>query len=350
MKIAVYSIAKNEEKFVKRWAESAKDADYILLADTGSTDRTVKIARSLGVDVHFISVQPWRFDDARNASLALLPSDVDYCIPLDLDEVLTGNWREILEREFARGVTRPRYKFIWSWKPNGEPDIQFYGDKIHARSGFRWKHPVHEVVVPTGIPQIESFSTDLEIHHLPDPSKSRSFYFPLLKLSVEEDPQNDRNSYYYARELFYNQRYVEAITEFERFLTLSTWDAERAAAYRFMAKCATDFDDKVEYLQKALNEAERRETYLDLAFLHYNRSEWKECLYYIQCLLKIEERPMDYISEADAWNGIPYDMGAVAAFHSGDPELSKEYTLAALTYAPDDERLQANYKFLRGSE
>ncbi len=48
MRIAVYTIALNEEKHVKRWYESAKDADYLLIADTGSTDKTVEIAESLG--------------------------------------------------------------------------------------------------------------------------------------------------------------------------------------------------------------------------------------------------------------------------------------------------------------
>jgi len=73
MKVAVYSIALNEEKFVQRWYESAKEADYLFIADTGSSDKTVEIARGLGIVCHIISVKPWRFDDARNASLALLP-------------------------------------------------------------------------------------------------------------------------------------------------------------------------------------------------------------------------------------------------------------------------------------
>ncbi len=41
MKIAVYSIALNEEKFIQRWYESAKDADYLIIADTGSTEKTI---------------------------------------------------------------------------------------------------------------------------------------------------------------------------------------------------------------------------------------------------------------------------------------------------------------------
>jgi len=36
MKIAVYTVALNEEQFVERWYNSAKDADYLLIADTGS--------------------------------------------------------------------------------------------------------------------------------------------------------------------------------------------------------------------------------------------------------------------------------------------------------------------------
>lgn len=34
MKIAVYAISKNEEMFVERFCNSAKDADLILIADT----------------------------------------------------------------------------------------------------------------------------------------------------------------------------------------------------------------------------------------------------------------------------------------------------------------------------
>ncbi len=62
MKVAVYTIAKNEAKHVKRWFESAKGADYFLICDTGSTDDTVKIAKDLGINVVECRVDPFRFD------------------------------------------------------------------------------------------------------------------------------------------------------------------------------------------------------------------------------------------------------------------------------------------------
>jgi glycosyltransferase involved in cell wall biosynthesis len=151
MKIAVYTIALNEEKFVRRWVESARDADYLLIADTGSTDKTIEIAKALGVNVFPISVKPWRFDDARNASLALLPQDIDLCVALDMDEVLVGDWRRQLELAYAKQINRPTYRFITSWDEAGNPSMEFEGFRIHSRHGYRWKFPIHELPTPYGI-------------------------------------------------------------------------------------------------------------------------------------------------------------------------------------------------------
>src|SRR4051812_45392871 len=88
MRIGVYAISLNEEQFAERWAKSAAEADCLLVGDTGSKDNTVKVLKKNGVTVHNTVVKPWRFDDARNATMALLPSNLDAIIALDLDEVL----------------------------------------------------------------------------------------------------------------------------------------------------------------------------------------------------------------------------------------------------------------------
>lgn len=220
VKIAVYTITKNEEQFVARWADSCKDADYRLIADTGSADNTVHLATLAGCHVASINVSPWRFDDARNAALSLIPADIDYCIALDADEVLTDGWREALE-QVDRGVTRPRYKYVWSWNPDGSEGLVYSGDKIHARHGYRWTHPVHEVLTPTQ-GEVQGW-VDLKIHHHPDSSKSRSQYLPLLELAVRERPDDDRNRFYLGRELMFNGRLEEARVHLERHLELSRW-------------------------------------------------------------------------------------------------------------------------------
>jgi tetratricopeptide (TPR) repeat protein len=344
MKIAVYTIAKNEEQFVARWAESCKEADYRIILDTGSTDNTVSKALDEGVLAHTQTFNPWRFDVARNASLALVPEDADLCIALDMDEVLLPGWREQLEKAFTDGVTRPRYQYTWSWVSEGVPGLVYGGDKIHHRHGYSWKHPVHEVLVPAGI-EIQGWY-NLQIHHHPDQSKSRGQYLPLLELSVREDPDDDRNAHYYARELFFNGQLELAGQEFRRHLDLprAVWAPERAASMRYLAKIEPDRAE--EWLTKACAEAPGyREAFVELAKHYYERSEWEQCLRAASKALAIVEKPLTYLNESFAWGDLPWDLAAVANYQLGHPDQSMKFGLQAVNLNPLDERLRNNLGF-----
>jgi glycosyltransferase involved in cell wall biosynthesis len=343
MKIAVYAIAKNEEQFVKRWYESAKQADGLFILDTGSTDNTAAVAESLGVTVETLVVDPWRFDVARNASLAMIPDDYDMCIALDMDEVLVEGWREHLE--LVGNVNRPRYEYTWSWNGD-EPDLVYGGDKIHSRYGFVWKHPVHEVLACEG-EEVQAWC-ELKIHHHPDSTKSRGHYFPLLKLAVSEDPEDDRNAHYLAREYFFHNQYDDAAQEFKRHLALprSKWLPERAASMRYLSKCEPD-NREVWLLRAAAECIGRREAWVDLAFLYYEQKSWAACLASCRRALSITEKPLEYLCDAIAWGSAPFDLAALAAFNLGMFEDARRYGKEALMLCPDDERLKLNMTFYR---
>lgn len=348
MKIAVYTIALNEEQFVERWYESAKDADYLLIADTGSTDNTVALAEGLGINVINISIKPWRFDDARNASLAALPIDVDICVQLDMDEILLPGWREEIEKAFSLGATRIRYNYTWNWKDDAQtiPATTFGGDKIHARRGYRWKHPVHEVIVPYADTQEKQVWTQLSLHHHPDNTKSRSQYLPLLKQSTLEDPYDDRNAYYYARELFFYRQYEEAAKEFKRHLELptATWAPERAASMRYLAKI--DLKNREDWLMKAYMQAPgRREPLVELAQHFYQLESWASCLHFARKALEIEEKPLDFLCEDFAWGYLPWDLAAISSYWLDEKDQAIIYGTTALEMNPEDPRLQENMKF-----
>ena len=346
MKIAVYSIALNEEQFVEAWYESAKEADYLLIADTGSTDGTVALAKSLGINVVPISIKPWRFDDARNASLASIPGDIDYCIALDLDEVLVPGWRAHLESTPTQ-TTRPRYKYTWNWKEDGTPGLQYGGDKIHSRHGYRWKHPVHEVLTTDRITQLEHW-IGLEIHHHADNAKPRSQYLPLLAQSVVEDPYDDRNAFYYARELFFYGQYEDSVKEFKRHLELprATWKPERAASMRYIAKMESDWQAAHEWLGRAhLEDPTRREPLVEAAKLLYENAAWTACLQAAELAISIQEKPLDYLCEEFAWGSDPYDYAAISAYNLGKFEKAMQYGSKAVELNPNDPRLVKNLSF-----
>lgn len=340
MKVAVYTIALNERQFVEKWYESAKDADYLLIADTGSSDGTKELAESLGITVIDISVKPWRFDDARNASLAFIPSDIDYCIALDMDEQLQTGWRSELEKAYDAGWTRPRYQYTWSWNEDGTPGLQYGGDKIHTRKNYRWKHPVHETLNVYGQQETQGWIS-LEIHHHPDSSKPRSQYLPLLQISVQEDPNDDRNAHYYARELYFYSMFSQAAEEFKRHLALPTarWAPERAASMRYLAKCEPE---NAEYwLKLAVEEApDRREALVELATLYYKAKDWKLCKEVIEKAVLITEKPLEYLVEAFAWGPLPYEIAAFAYYNLGEFKQAHAFSRVALELSPNDERLK----------
>lgn len=345
MKIAVYTIAKNEEQFVERWAESCKDADYRLILDTGSTDKTREFAIKNNVVLVHKEFNPWRFDHARNYALELIPEDIDICIALDMDEVLQPNWRTNLE-SISADITRPRYKYVWSWNDDGSEGLVYGGDKIHGRHGYVWKHPVHEVIKPID-DEFQSWVDGLEIHHHPDSSKSRSQYFDLLKLAVAEDPNDDRNQFYLGREYFYHGMFEEAIPHFMRHLELSVWAPERCASNRYLAKCDSVSAEK--YLWRAVAEdASRREVWVELAQFYYQNNDWFRCFGCCQMAFAITNKPLDYLCEAFAWGGLPWDLASIAAFHLGMVTESADYARKALEIGGEDARISANLTYIQG--
>ena len=348
MKVAVYTIALNEEQFVERWYNSVKDdADYLLIADTGSTDGTIEKARALGINVVSICVRPWRFDQGRNVSLGLVPADMDYCIPLDMDEIMLPGWKEELEKAFEAKATRPRYNYVWNWNSDGTPGLTFGGDKIHARHGYRWKHPVHEILVPDRMQEVV-FWTQATMEHHADNTKSRSQYLGLLKISTEEDPNDDRNAYYYARELFFYNHFEEAVKQFKRHLELPTarWAPERSASMRYIGKIIKEEAEL--WFTLAIKEApERREAYVDLAQYYYSIGKWTECYEIATQALAIVNKPMEYLCEAEAWGHTPHDMAAIAAYNLGMYQEAAKHAKDALDLSTPEhqERLSKNLLF-----
>lgn len=342
MKIAVYTIVKDEEKFIERWAQSCRDADYRLVVDTGSTDETVDIALNNNCRVEKILIKPWRFDDARNAALSLIPDDVDYCIALDADEVLVDGWRTHFE-SLDPSITRPRYKYVWSWNVDGSEGLVYSGDKIHARHGFRWKHPVHEVIKPVGLEKQGWF--DLEIHHYPDSEKSRSQYLPLLELSVKEDPNDDRNRFYLGREYMFNGQAEKAKNELLKYLELSEWKPERATAMRYLSRVT---NERYTWLLRACAEApDRREPWVELAGFYYLNKRWIECLSAVESALVITSKPLEYLCESESWGSHPYDLGTVAAWNVGMVDKSIEYCEKACEIEPSNQRFVSNLEMLK---
>lgn len=354
MKVVVYAICRNESSFADRWMDSMAEADQVVVLDTGSTDDTVEKLRRRGALVEEESITPWRFDRARNRSLELVPEDADICVCTDLDEVLQPGWRKKLEAAWKPGTTRASYRYTWSFRPDGSEGSVFWIEQIHSRHGYRWVHPVHEVLewcVP-GETEHRVYAEGVQLDHHPDPEKSRAQYLPLLELSVKEAPEDDRNTHYLGREYMFRERWDDCIRVLEHHLSMpsAVWADERAASMRYIArswKMKGKTEKARDWYLKAIAEAPHlREAYVELAGLLYDAGEWDGVLYFSGCALKISERPKTYICEAVAWGSLPYDLRTMAFFHTGRLKEALDSARRAYMLEPDNGRLKGNVEIL----
>lgn len=356
VRICVYAICLNEEKFVERFMRTASEADIVVVADTGSTDATVNKLRQNGATVHQISIQPWRFDDARNAALALIPAWVDVCVVVDLDEVLEEGWAAKLRAEWDPNVhTRGRYYYIWNHEADGSPGISFWADRVHARKGYRWIHPVHETL--TNDRSTDNHVTlSYKLEHWADNSKSRGQYLPLLELAAKERPDDPRTAHYLGREYVYKGMWAQAEAELRRHVEMpqSQWSAEKSASMRHLSKAVLNQgnrnDEAIEWARRATMEApELRETWVDYAQICHNHHQWSECYRAAETALTLTERPKVYLSEPYAWGSAASDLGSVAAWHLGLKDRAIELAEMALAQEPGNDRITKNVAFFKRS-
>ncbi len=140
--IALAMIVRNEERCLERALRSAEPfVDQMLVLDTGSTDRTIEIARDCGADVF---ERRWTddFSAARNAVLAR--SSADYNLIMDADEwIASGGERLTALRE----VRKPAVYLlkVRSVLRSDSSDIQSFNWMARVLpKGVRYRGRVHE--------------------------------------------------------------------------------------------------------------------------------------------------------------------------------------------------------------
>lgn len=343
-KIAIYTICKNEISFIDRLYSSILQADFISILDTGSTDgtfeRLIQLTQSHSQRFNLESkfkvgtidgkpvqasngimcvtrgtILPWRFDDAKNTALSLIPETIDVCISVDADEYLAAGWYESLTNaikcdinETGSPADRYHHKFstIWNWKDvnNGaKPDTSdHWHERIHRRNGYRWKLPVHEILIKDG-PETVKWLNNVKMIQKPDSNKDRRFYFELLQQSIKEDPNVWKTWSFYADEL--ERRGVSldiVIQHLEHAKTIK--DANIAyLCYRqyLIYDKIGDIDNSIKYLKQAAQIANIREYYVKLCNLYRRHNKQPEALIAILEADKIKTITQGYEYDPTCW-------------------------------------------------
>lgn len=345
-KIAVYTIAKNEEKFVDRWANSNKEADLRLVCDTGSTDQTIEKLKSHNVQVQSICVLPWRFDTARSTALNLLPADIDICIWQDLDEELHSGWRGLLEQHWYPGIDIINHRF----RHNGGNWI--WHSKIHTRHGCWWTGAVHETL-RWNKQACEIYIDELRLDEHQDVGKSRGSYLPLLLKKIREGDQNWRTRYFLSDEYHRSGDLQQAIiTRKESYDLCDEGSDVKAYTARNLARLyvkISDKDNAMRWFKIATDHSNQRENWYALCNYYHQLQDWDSSFICAKRALSDNTPRQGFTYESDAWNSKIYDLAALSSFYLGIKKQAIEWGRRAVELNPNDQRLKKNLEYYEES-
>lgn len=228
MKLSVVMIVKNEEAILAAALDSVKDADEIIVVDTGSTDSTIEIAKRYTDKIFNF---PWIDDFAAARNYAIEQATGEWIYSLDADHALMTPIPMVkVEAEKAaslghktalvKSISGDKGQYI-HWR-----DVLFKNDPE-----VRWHGAVHESMLPAATYKVEvERYCGYSGNHAKDPNRN----LRILEATAEKTP---RTLFYLARENYEKRRYAEALKWLEEYLPKGTWSAELAEAWLVKARC-----------------------------------------------------------------------------------------------------------------
>ncbi len=385
MKFSIVIITRNEEKTLPKLMESLKDfrdrGGEICITDTGSTDKTVEIARSYGCKVEevgerFITTidkktakelndrfvfygeedivkagnRLFDFASARNYATSLATNDM--ICTLDADEAYTKFNIDKINSLIDEGYEQFEYQFVYAHDPMGRPAVQFVQSKFFDRRVVHWTGVVHEVLETKDLHETKRLLLDesvIKLEHFQEPGgEHRGNYLIGLALDCYQNPTKDRQSHYLAREMFWTNRPKSALCEFERHITMNGWIAERAQSMIFMGHCHGKLNNPEKqiawYNQAFYVDPNRREALIAIADFYKHNNNHKACAAYAAAALEIPWTDY-YANNKSHYENYPHELLYWAKGWLGDIPGAQHHILKALDYQPLNPKYLADTKF-----
>lgn len=348
--ISLCMIVKNEENTLGRCLDSVKDiVDEIIIVDTGSTDNTKKIAEKYTDKIYDFE---WidDFSAARNYSFS--KATMDYIMWLDADDVILEEDRKKLEiskdiLDSSIDVVMMLYNVGFDDK--GNVTLSYYRERLVKKSrNFKWVDPVHEYIEARGkILNLNVCITHRKIHSSVS-DRNINIFRKMLKEGKELSP---RNLFYYGRELYFKNKFEEAIKLFNKFLdTNQGWVEDNINACYLLAICYESIEDRKNTLKILVRSFEydlpRAEICCLIGNYYFEDKNYKNAIFWYELAtnLKKPENNWGFILH-EYWDYIPFIQLCVCYDRLGDTEKAIMYNNKVLENRPNDTKALYNEKY-----
>jgi len=348
--ISLCMIVKNEEELLARCLDTVKDiVDEINIVDTGSTDRTVKIAKQYTDRIYYFK---WidNFGAARNESFKYATKD--YILYLDADDVITEENQlklKELKKSLDPSVDSVSMYYDAGTDEFGNVTLRYRRNRLVKREkNFTWKGDCHQYLEVYGnIINSDIAVTHKKIKHAV--GRTVSIYEKKIERG---DEFSARDYFYYGNELRENKKYKEAIESYNKnILKKDGWIEDKIFACIFKADCYRylgDIDSELSSLFESFKFAPpRAEACSRIGYNFQMRKNYNTAVFWY-------EFSANQIPNPDRWSFIyqayytwyPHLQLCVCYYNLGDYEKSYYHNEQARKFRPEDKHVIHNKKLL----
>ncbi len=309
IKITACMIVKDTANTIIKAIQSVRaHVDHVVVLDTGSTDRTVQLAREQGANVHN-SAWVNDFSQARNLSLQYA-MDSQWVLVIDADEQF--EWEENMSlKEWVSTINPERsviaFKCLHVDTETGSLLSETHAERLFSPAFFCYTGIIHESLVSiqetdkeiilcsTGVYRHVGYSSE---YHLQKSERNTT----LLKKAIEVNPTSGLYYRYLSNETYNKGDYSETITltniALERLSVKENYSRAQAYYYKIMA--CLQMKDEMEAEATARICVEEIPFYADpyaiIAEIYFSNARWAEALnwYYLweQQLKQAAQKPI----------------------------------------------------------
>lgn len=340
MTLGLCMIVKNEEEVLARCLDSVQGlTDEIVIVDTGSQDATIQTAKRY---TDLVYPYRWNFDFAAARNYAFSLASADYILWLDADDVLLEKDRNALlalKKKLDGSVNAYFLRYDAAFDEDGNAVMYFFRERIVKREcGFVWQGRVHETLCVAPPVRCEA---GIAVTHKRGARKERGRnLFIFARMFADGTMPDDRQKYYFARELCDNGLYDTAAAAFESFLRSGGWAEDKAEACRALAHCYKMKGEPQKQLSALMRSFDyappRPEICCDLGDLYREAHDYSKAVFWYKLALNEKTQAGNGFICPDCGGLIPCLWLCVCFDKLGDYSRAKHYNDLAGKIRPQD--------------
>lgn len=353
--ISLCMIVKNEEDSLARCLESITPlVDEIVIVDTGSTDATKEIAAKFTDRVYDFT---WIEDFSAARNFAFSKATKEYLLWLDADDViLPEDAAQIqqLKETLEPDIDMVYLKYNTGFDPQGNVTFSYYRERlVRSAANFRFAGVVHEAISPRGKTQYCDAAVTHRKIHVADSERNLRIYEHLLKQGGILPP---RDRFYYARELFYHQRFSDAVAQLEVLLQEPlAWIENKIEGCRLLANCHRQLGNSQQALWALLRSLEfdqpRAEICCDIGHHWFHQACYPQAIFWYKAALSCtrNDKSGGFV-EPDCYGYLPAVQLCVCNHRLGNMADAKSYHVLSGQLKPQGEAFLFNKQFFDTAE